>query len=132
MALNASLRARSITASLTSGLPRRETWTSEPLWVWAPGVSVRVAKRLAVDHTPMIALGSVAPDGVWPPRARAALGTWIASELTLKPAVLSSIRPEPTPSRSKMPRSTKKPSSRCPANTRVLPASCWMPPPMPP
>ena len=27
-ALNASLRARSITASLTSGLPRRDTWTS--------------------------------------------------------------------------------------------------------
>ena len=101
MPLNASLRARSITASLTSGLPSRDTCTSAPVCVCAPADSVRVAKRLAVDHTPMIALGSVALDGTAPLRVERRIGSWIASVLTLKPAVLSSTWPEPTPSRSK-------------------------------
>ena len=106
MPLNASLRARSITASLTSGLPSRDTCTSAPLCVCAPAESVRVAKRLAVDHTPMIAFGSLGLVGVARLRDSADFGTRIASELTLNPAVLSSTTPDPTPSRSKMPRST--------------------------
>jgi hypothetical protein len=51
-------------------------------------------------------LGSAGPLGRDPLRDSCDIGTWMASVLTLKPAVLSSTWPLPTPRRSKMPRST--------------------------
>ena len=50
----------------------------------------------------MIAVGIAGAGRRVPPLRQRRFGTWIASELTLKPAVLSSTWPEPTPSRSKI------------------------------
>ena len=55
--LNVSFTPRGITASLTSGMPSRDTCTKSPLDTALPGVLVVVAGRLAVDHTPIDAFG---------------------------------------------------------------------------
>src|ERR1041385_2754299 len=62
--LKVSLTPSGMTASLTSGIPSRDTCTNAPFDVDTPGVRVVVAGRLAVDQTPMEAFGSDAPAGV--------------------------------------------------------------------
>ena len=54
-----------MTTSLTSGLPRRETWTHlpfDPLFESKSAFVTSIRLRSVVDHTPTTALAASAPD----------------------------------------------------------------------
>ena|SRR5438105_4650373 len=81
--LNVSFTPSGITASLTSGMPSRDTCTNAPLDTAVPGARVVVAGRLAVDQTPIEAFGSDPPDGDAPVRVRCEIGISSAIVWTL-------------------------------------------------
>src|SRR5215468_3835328 len=76
-ALKASFRPAGTTTSLTSGLPRRETWTHFEVDV-AVLPLMRTLGRSAVDQMPMFGLRVESPFSV-----TSLNGTWIAIVFTL-------------------------------------------------
>src|SRR5437016_5750790 len=84
-AFHRSLSPKAMTASLTSGLPSRETCTHGPVSVSfpVPGSIMRALRRLAVDQTPMTDLGLLGSVGLEPSRVSMVLGTWMAIVCTL-------------------------------------------------
>src|SRR5215831_15759623 len=76
-ALKASFRLAGTTTSLTSGLPRRETWTQSVVDVAVLPV-MRTLGRSAVDQMPMTGLRVALPFS-----ATSLNGTWTAIVFTL-------------------------------------------------
>src|SRR5262249_22725733 len=122
-----------MTTSLTSGTPRRDTWTYGPETVGlAPEVwYMRVWGTHVSDQTPTIELGSDAFVGNCPFFVTRARGICIPIVWVLKPATplmpppwLPGRTPERKLSRSpSQPRSTKNMSLRGPAKTLMFPST---------
>src|SRR5690242_54652 len=85
-AFQRSLAFKGTTTSLTSGLPRRETWTQFPTLVSVPlSCKTRVLRRYDVVHPPMTAFGSVAALGIAPLAVTLLKGSWSAIVFTFIP-----------------------------------------------
>ena len=83
---HSSFSAIGLRTSLTSGLPRRETWTFGPTAVNVPSpLATLLLGSSAEAHTPMVACASMTPDGFLPPKVRSVTGTCSAIECTLRP-----------------------------------------------
>ena len=79
-----SLSPRGMSASLTSGLPSRDTCTHGPVAVLTPpGLRTSAIWRLAEAHTPMTASARWCRSGSSPLAVRSEIGTWMAMEWTL-------------------------------------------------
>ena len=73
-----------MSASLTSGLPSRDTCTHGPLDVSAPpGLRTRAFCRLAEAQTPITEVADIGSVGVDPSTVRSLIGTWMARVCTL-------------------------------------------------
>jgi len=73
--------------SLTSGLPRRETWENWPKLRYAPlSLSrIRAVARLAVAQTPITDFDDITFLGVLPSTVRSLIGSCKARVCTLRP-----------------------------------------------
>ncbi len=84
-ALKRSFLASGMTTSLTSGMPRRETWTHLPRLSGSLPLGDRtlVWRRQEAAYTPMTASGSSAPVSAFLSPVSCLMGTWRTIEWVL-------------------------------------------------